>query len=219
MAITFTLADTAETRDLVYRLRHECYLRRGAIDPQPEGRFSDGYDLLENHFSFLMRTPEDPAHATVRISVVRPELGWRKAPVCAVFGDHPAFRQLQGESFVEASRLCFGQQARREVLFELVAHMAALADFHEVDWLVACPREEHTQIYERLFGFRQLAEPRPYFGVKFRTALLAIRREELRRNAQGVKWMKNAWENALARVVCSAPTLHQRQSASTLAIA
>lgn len=200
MATNFTLADSAETRDHVYRLRHDCYLRRGAIDPRPEGRFSDGYDALPNHFSFLMSTPEDPAHATVRISVVRPDLGWIKAPVREVFGDHPAFRPLSGDSFVEASRLCFSRQARREVLFELLAHMAALADFHDVGWLVACPREEHTLIYERLFGFRQLAEPRPYFGVKFRTALLAIRREDLRRNAQAVKWMKNAWEHAFARV-------------------
>lgn len=198
--IICTLADTPELKDSVYRLRHECYLRRGAIEPRPDGRFSDSYDQLPNHFSFLMRNPDDAAQATVRISVVRPDLGWNSAPVHKVFGDHPAFQSIASTSFVEASRLCFGQQARREILFELLAHMAALADFHEVDWMVACPREEHTLIYERLFGFQQLAEPRQYFGVNFRTALLAVERRQLRENTQQVKWMRNAWFHAADRV-------------------
>ncbi len=198
--MTFTLAGTPELKDDVYRLRHDCYLRRAAIEPRPDGRFSDSYDSLANHFSFLLRTPGEAAHATVRISVVRPDLDWRTAPVHKVFGDHPAFAAIAKASFVEASRLCFHRQARREILFELVAHMAALADFYEVDWLVACPREEHTPIYERLFGFRKLAEPRQYFGVNFRTALLAIERHQLRQNARQVKWMNDAWIHASERV-------------------
>lgn len=41
----------------------------------------------------------------------------------------------------------------------------------EVGWLVACPIEEHSPIYQRLFGFVQPAEPRRYFGLKVRTSL------------------------------------------------
>lgn len=198
--ITCKLADSKELRSQVYRLRHDCYLRRGAIEARADGAFSDSYDELANHFSFLLSTEMEPALGTVRISVVRPDLNWHTAPVKKVFGDHPAFAPIASRSFVEASRLCFGQQARREVLFELVAHMAALADFYEVDWLVACPREEHTQIYQRMFGFRQLAEPRQYFGVNFRTALLAVEREQLRKRSNEVKWMRDAWIHASSRV-------------------
>lgn len=42
------IARTCEERDEVYRLRHEAYRRDGAIDPQPEGRFSDYFDTLPN---------------------------------------------------------------------------------------------------------------------------------------------------------------------------
>jgi hypothetical protein len=68
---------------------------------------------------------------------------------------------------------------------QVVSYLAALADFYEVDWMVACPRVEHSPIYQRLFGFVQLAEPRQYFGVKFVTSLLGISREGLKRHTAG----------------------------------
>jgi hypothetical protein len=155
--ITCTLAITHEDRDQVYSLRYACYRRKESIDPRPDERFSDDYDLLPNHFSFLARPRSGEALATVRISVVRPDLGWTTSPVQKVFGDHPVFQRIARSSYVEASRLCFGEQARRDTLMQVVSYLAALADFYEVDWLVACPREEHSPIYERLFGFVRLS--------------------------------------------------------------
>jgi len=198
-ALECRLADTPETRDQVYRLRHDCYLRRGSIDPRPDGRFSDAFDQTPNHFSFLVRNSEPLA--TVRISVVRPDLGWIESPVRHVFGDHPAFLAVARESFVEASRLCFDRQARRDVLMRLLGNMAALAEFYDVEWLVACPRMEHAPIYQRLFGFRPLAEPRPYFGVRFETQMLGVRRAELKDRVVEERPMWSAWQNALTNLV------------------
>ena len=195
--ITCDLAVTEAQRDEVYRLRYACYRRDGSIPEREDGRFSDDYDQLANHFSFLVRDGEDTL-ATVRISVVRPELGWDRAPSCKVFGDHPAFQRIAGESFVEASRLCFGSQARRDVLFRLVANMAALAEVYEAEWMVACPRMEHSPIYQRVFGFQRLAAARRYFGVSFETEMLGLRREELRRTAAQIKPMREAWDSAAA---------------------
>ena len=81
---------------------------------------------------------------------------------------------------MEASRLVFAPQARRDALMQLLGYMAAMADFYEAEWLMACPRMEHSAMYQRLFGFRPMAEPRPYHGVKFETQLLAVRRSELK---------------------------------------
>ncbi len=200
-SITCTLAESPQDRDLVYRLRYVCYRRKGSIDPCPDERFSDSYDELPNHFSFLARPGSEEPLGTVRISVVRPDLGWTTAPAQNVFGDDPTFQQIARGSYVEASRLCFGQHARRDALMRVVSYMAALADFYEVDWLVACPRVEHTQIYERLFGFRQLAAPRQYFGVKFKTSLLGVSREQLRSYTEGTKAMDTARLDALAHLV------------------
>lgn len=75
--------------------------------------------------------------------------------------------------------------------------MAALADFYKVKWLVACPRVEHVPVYEKLFGFTQLATPRQYFGVRFETQLLGIRMQDLEENVRERKIMKSSWKTAL----------------------
>jgi hypothetical protein len=191
------IADTPEAREQVYHLRYCCYSRKGSIDPRPDRRFSDPFDQTPNHFSFLVRSGPRPV-ATVRISVVKPALGWTESPAGKVFGDHPALESISRDSFVEASRLCFGQQARRDIFMRLLGNMAALAEYYGAGWLIACPRMEHAPLYQRLFGFRPLAEPRPYFGVKFETQLLGVRTEELRSYVQGAACMRNAWSSALA---------------------
>lgn len=199
------LAQTAADMDRVYQLRYECYHRRGAIAASATQRFSDAYDVLPNHFSFLATQEGDPL-GTVRISVVRPQSGWTASPGAAVFGDDETFRAIAGTSYVEANRLCFREQARRDVLYRLVASMTALADFYETEWLVACPRVEHSPIYQRMFGFRPLAAPRQYFGVSFETELLGIRREEIRQVASEVRPMQRAWNEARALVAATLGT-------------
>lgn len=192
-----TIADSREARQLVYRLRYHCYYRSGSIDPRPDQQFSDPFDEEPNHFSFLLQGEDREAVATVRVGVVRPDLGWTGSPARSVFGDHPAFEPVAAESYVEASRLCFAPQARRDVLMRLLGNMAAMADQYRCEWLVACPRLEYTPIYERLFGFRKLAEPRQYFGVKFQTQLLGTRRNDLREFVRGSKPMRESWAAAM----------------------
>ncbi len=201
------IADTTEARDQVYRLRYAGYFRKGSIDAREDERFSDRFDAMPNHFSFLVRDGADKAVSTLRISVVKRELGWTESPGGAVFGDHPAFQRLAAESFVEASRLVFAPQARRDALLQLLGYMAAMADSYETEWLMACPRLEHSATYQRLFGFRPLAEPRPYHGVKFETSLLAVRRKELKERVRQTKPIRRAWSLALSRLAGSLPCL------------
>lgn len=194
------IATTAETLDAVYRLRYRCYRRKLSIGEREDERFHDEYDLLPNSFSFLVQGAGEEPRATVRISVVRPDCGWTHSPVEHVYGDHPAYQEIARESYVEASRLCFGPQARRDSFVRLLGHMAALAEFYEVGWLVACPREEHSLVYQRMFGFRPIAEPRQYFGVSFQTQLLAVRVEELRGYVGNERPMMEAWCDALGQI-------------------
>jgi hypothetical protein len=207
-----SIAQTPEDRDHVYRLRYECYRRSAAIAPRPDRRFSDAFDELPNHFSFLARAGNPEPAATVRISVVRPDVGWTDSPAGHVYADHPRFQAIAARSFVEANRLCFGPLARRDAFVRLVAHMAAFADFYGVEWLLACPRVEHARVYERLFGFRPLAEARRYFGVAFDTRLLGIRPAELRAFVSSDRVMSEAWSDALERLLQTLPAagLHQR---------
>ena len=202
------IAHTEEQRRQVYRLRYACYRRKGSIDPRPDEQFSDAFDQAPNHFSFLVSSTDDQAMATVRVSVVRPDLGWTDAPVLHVYGHDARLAPIARESFVEASRLCFGPLARRDAFVRLVAHMAALAEMYQVAWLIACPRVEHAHVYQRIFGFQTLAEPRQYFGVNFETQLLGIRTADLRAFVRKDRVMTTAWADALAHLMrASAPAL------------
>lgn len=194
--MNYILARTTDSLDQVYRLRYRCYRRNQSIPERSDERFPDHFDALPNHFSFIANGEHTEAMATVRLSVVHPDRpGWSDSPGARVFGDHPAFGAIR--SYVEASRLCFGLQARRDVFIGLLGNMAALADFYQVDWLVACPRVEHVPVYEKLFGFEPLAAPRQYFGVTFETQLLGVRMDQLAENVKDRKIMRRAWLNAL----------------------
>jgi hypothetical protein len=197
MALRCVLACEREEREAVYRLRYRCYFRKGSIAAREDRMFHDRFDETPNHFSFLARDENGDAVGTFRAGVVTARANWIESPAGAVFGDHPAYEQLARGGYAEASRLCFGRAARRDALMGLFGHLAALADRFETEWLVACPREEHAPVYERLFGFRAMAEPRRYYGVDFETKLLAIRREELRKRAEAAGAMRGAWRSAL----------------------
>jgi hypothetical protein len=190
------IATNPKDRDDVYRLRFACYRRDNSIDYTNDERFSDEFDLKPNSCSILVRSAGE-ALATVRITAVTGRPGWSDSPVTHVYPDNAKLEQIAQEYYVEASRLCFAPQARRGAFLKLVGHMAAMADFHDVRWLVACPREEHAHTYQKLFGFRALAPARQYFGVRFNTRLLAIEREELRKRALADRRMDEAWTEAL----------------------
>jgi hypothetical protein len=194
-----SMATTPSDRDEVFRLRFTCYRRNGSIDHMDGERFSDAFDLKPNSFSFLVRSAGEVL-ATVRITVATGQKEWDDSPVQHVYGDHAALQQMARDSYVEASRLCFLPQARRGAFLKVVGHMAAMADFYQTRWLVACPREEHAHTYQKLFGFEALAPARQYFGVKFKTQLLATRRDQLRSHIDGEQRMGKAWAEALQSI-------------------
>jgi hypothetical protein len=197
------IARSPEELDQVYRLRYTCYRRKGSIERSAGERFEDPFDRLESTYNFLVRSAQREPLATVRISIVLPSRGWFDSPAQHVFGDEPAMRRIAADSYVEASRLCFGPSARRDAFVRLLGNMAALADYHEVSWLVACPRAEHAGVYRRMFGFEALAAPRQYYGVQFQTQLMGIRRGDLQHHVRGEKPMMNAWTHALVNLSAS----------------
>lgn len=198
------IARTAAEREQVYRIRYACYRRDESIAPRPDEQFRDTFDELPNSFSFLVRATPEEVLATVRISVVPDDR--HDAPVRHVYGDHPRLAYITREGFVEASRLCFARQARRDAFMSVVGHLAAMASFYDVGWLVACPRVEHAESYQRMFGFEPLAPPRQYFGVAFQTQLLAVSRKDIARYVRHEKSMTTAWSAAFDRLTDASPT-------------
>ncbi len=163
----------------------------------PSERFSDLFDQAPNHFSFLLKSPSE-ALATVRISVVRPDLGWLDSPARHVYGDSQSFQVFTDTTYIEASRLCFTPQAPSGTFISLLGNVAALAEFYSVRWLVVSPRVEQVLAYQKLFGFTPQAEPRAYDSLRFTTQLLAVSLADLRSHIQHDRRMFRSWACALA---------------------
>jgi hypothetical protein len=50
--VVYRKGDSAEQREAFYRLRHDAYLREGAISADSSGTFSDTYDETDNAYLF-----------------------------------------------------------------------------------------------------------------------------------------------------------------------
>jgi len=75
MGLGCSIADSQETPEMVYEPRYDCYFRSGSIEARPDRQFPDPFGSTPNHFSFLVRNMDREPLATVRISVLRPDLG------------------------------------------------------------------------------------------------------------------------------------------------
>ena len=199
-AMQCVIADTPDTRIQVYRLRYRCYRAKGAISERSDKQFRDSFDDKPNSFSFLVHDGSAEPLATVRVTAVVPNRGWRDSPACRVYAGDPEFEAVRRESFVEANRLCFASESRSESFIRLVGSMGAVAEHYGVEWVAACPRVEHVLVYRRLFGFRPLADPRRYFGASSETQLLGIRLLELRHRIRNHAELQAAWRDSLLRL-------------------
>jgi hypothetical protein len=200
------IANTAEAREQVYRLRYACYRRDEAIGVRADEKFRDEFDELPNHFSFLLGGVHEPM-ATARISVVRRDWQWDDAPVEHVFGDDPTLRSIASEGYVETSRLCFARAALPGAFVRLVSQIGAVANFYDVEWFVACPRLEHVHSWARMFGYKPIAAPRQYYGVAFQTQLLAVRRRDAQKHLKDGGTLQAACDEAAASLRRSLPVI------------
>src|SRR6202790_53583 len=82
--VDYRLAETAEDREQIYRLRYRAYLREGAILPSESERVTDRYDDLPNNFTFGIFIQGELC-SSIRISVLTSE--WRGSPSSAKFLD------------------------------------------------------------------------------------------------------------------------------------
>src|ERR1700722_13836262 len=83
--VEYRLATTTEQRDAIFRMRYECYLREGAIDPNETLRYTDKYDDAEN--ALVVGVFIDGfLSASIRLHVLTPS--------CAVLPDKGTFPDL-----------------------------------------------------------------------------------------------------------------------------
>lgn len=169
------------------RIRHESYAAHGFIDPMPGGVFPDAYDLDSTARTVVLYHENMPI-ASVRVCIHDPEAtlaGHPTMPGYTIFPDEVSslietFTPRLGEvRVVEASRLVCRSEYSHDltVVSGLLRMGKYLANSFDANVTLISARPRHVPIYRRI-GFKQIAEPRQYVGVRFTTALLMVEHDE-----------------------------------------
>ena len=82
--VDYRRAESTEERSAIFRLRHEAYLREGAIAPKFSGEFSDPVDDRDNVWIFGVYIDGRLA-SSIRLSITMP--GSADIPALDVFSD------------------------------------------------------------------------------------------------------------------------------------
>ena len=183
----YYIADNQKMRDEVFRLRYDCYLREGAIEPNLSKTFEDQYDRMDNCWIFAVYL-ENKLVSSIRCHVISRK--WNRGPSLDVFPDivGPMIHD-EALTLVDPTRFVVDVDAAKmypELPFMTLRAACMTYDYHMADYCLASVRKEHAAFYRRVFKAELLSEPRPYPTLKtpiclLRTNVSRFRNELLRR--------------------------------------
>jgi N-acyl-L-homoserine lactone synthetase len=178
--VDYRLAETAEEREEIYRLRYRAYLREGAILPSADERVTDDFDNSPYSYIFGVYI-EGELCSSIRVSVATPE--YPTSPSVEVFPDILRPELARGRSLVDPTRFVADpERAKRfpELPYATV-RLGYVAGVHfNADIGLATVRAEHQAFYRRVFLQEPLCEPRLFPGLLKPVGLMAAHYPTLR---------------------------------------
>ena len=172
--IEYRLAETAEDRDAIYRLRYRAYLKEGAVSPNPQRIVTDRHDEAPNSWIFGIHF-EGQVISSVRISIGSPQ--HPVIPSSDVFPDLVGSWIAEGKVLVDPTRFVAdplrGQHLTALPYMTLRLAYVACAHFN-ADIGLASVREEHQAFYRRVFLHQPVSGPRVYPGLLKPICLMAV---------------------------------------------
>ena len=172
--IEYRQALTPESREAIFRMRYDCYLREGAIDPNETLRFTDQYDQAPNA-AMIGLYVDGVLSSSIRLHLVTQD--------CAILPDKGTFPDLiepmieDGLNMIDVSRFVVDQEASRT--YPGLAYLTVRAgwmggEYHDVDRILTATRTEHNPFYRRVFSFEVKSEARDYATLKKPVCLLSL---------------------------------------------
>ena len=172
--VDYRRADSIEERIAIFRLRHEAYLREGAIAPRLSGEFSDPFDDNENAWIFGVYVDGQLA-SSIRLNITLPDAA--RFPTLDVFADILRGEVLAGKCFVDPTRFVADRTASRlypELPYVTVRLPWMASEYFKADVLLAAVRTEHQAFYKRLLGHQAVCAPRPYPNLQKPISLMTL---------------------------------------------
>jgi hypothetical protein len=171
--VDYRLAETAEERDKIYRLRYRAYLREGAMLPSESERVTDRFDDAPNTWIFGIYLHGE-LYSSIRVSVLTSE--WRDSPSSEMFGDILHSELDRGRIIVDPTRFVADPEkvGRFPELPYVTVRLGWIACGHfNADIGLASVRPEHQAFYRKVFLQRALGEPRLFPGLLKPVGLMA----------------------------------------------
>jgi hypothetical protein len=178
--LSYKRAVDAEYRARVFRLRHDAYLKEGAITPQAGAIFTDPVDEAGNTYLFGIHV-DGVLMSSIRISIGT--LDTPSIPTAVVFPELLQPELEAGRVVVDPTRFVVDAASSRSYpeLPYVTLRLAWMAAEHfEGDLLLAAVRPEHTAFYRRFWSSSVVASARLYPLLTKPVALTASEVNEVR---------------------------------------
>lgn len=163
--VEYRKAVSSEEREEVFRLRHDAYVREGAIDRRDDGLFRDEVDDACNTSIYAVYIDGNLV-SSIRLSVATPSDP--DIPTAHVFPELIGPEISRRLTIVDPTRFVADHVGSRKFpeLPYITLRIPWLAmDFFDADLMLAAVRPEHEAFYRRLWGNRTLCGARTYPGL------------------------------------------------------
>jgi N-acyl-L-homoserine lactone synthetase len=183
--VVVKVANCRRERVGFYRLRHDAYVRKGYIDPDPSGKTVDEWDELPGTIQ-LVALHDDTIVGGVRL-VPDSEAG---LPMERTFATELAALKTAGRKLAEASALVVESDSRaggRPAWLILCEAVWQEAEARGVDDLCIAVTQDHLGLYKRLM-FESMGPSKPYhtlndvlaYPLRLRVGDVRTRRQQFR---------------------------------------
>lgn len=160
--VTYRCVRTEAEREPIYRLRYSAYMREGAIDPNPDERFTDPFDHSANAWVIAMYVDGGLA-SSIRLHIASRQED--PMPGTAVFGPELLPLLREGRTIIDPTRHVTNLEYSRrfpELPFLTVRSAWMAGEHFGADYILATVRAEHRAFFKRTFGHSEWSEPRTY---------------------------------------------------------
>ncbi len=160
--VEYRRAETEIELDAILRLRHDAYLKEGAIPPNSSRRLEDSFDDVDNVYNFGIFVDGELGNA-IRLHVLS-NIGQR-SPAMESFGEFLVPKLSAGKLIIDPNRFVANYKLARlypELPYVTLRLTYLACKFFEADIMTMTVRAEHQAFYRRGFFADLVCPPRPY---------------------------------------------------------
>jgi hypothetical protein len=155
-------------------LRYRCYRAEGLIDPSRDEVFLDEFDRAPGAQVFAVFL-KGRIVSSIRLHILRDDHA--SSATFEAFSDILRPMIASGMTLVDGARFVVDPtigSTRLSIAWQTLKICLRVADDIDADYGVAAVQPSHVHLYQKIYNFSQLAEPRDYCMLNTKLALIGV---------------------------------------------